>query len=122
MRTFRCSPGWPASASVATPSPASHVRAPDGTRLSELAQVTKQTAGLLVDLLERVGYAQRAPDPADARARCIACRGAAAVPIAAAAEVAVEWTRHLGTRRMAQLRRSLTRPRGITDLYRMTPG
>ena len=47
---------------------------PDGTRLTELAaaaQVTKQTAGSLVDQLERAGYARRTPDPADARARLV---------------------------------------------------
>jgi DNA-binding MarR family transcriptional regulator len=44
---------------------------PNGTRLTDLAeqaQVTKQTAGFLVDQLERAGYVQRTPDPTDARA------------------------------------------------------
>ncbi len=89
---------------------------PDGTRLTELAeqaQVTKQTAGALVDQLERAGYVERRPDPTDARARlvCIAERGAATQPIAAAfvAQIEAEWTAHLGERAMAQLRRSLTR-------------
>ena len=38
----------------------------DGTRLTDLAeqaQVTKQTAGVLVDQLARAGYVQRVPDP-----------------------------------------------------------
>jgi DNA-binding MarR family transcriptional regulator len=98
---------------------------PDGTRLTELAeaaQVTKQTAGALVDQLERSGYVRRTPDPTDARARLvrIAERGAAAKPIAdaAVAEVEAEWRAHLGERRWRQLREALTRLREITDPYR----
>src|SRR5690348_13456006 len=76
------------------------------TDLAEQAQITKQSAGFLVDQLERGGYVERAPDPSDARARLvrIAPRGAAAVPIAAAivAGVEAEWAAHLGRRRMAQ--------------------
>jgi DNA-binding MarR family transcriptional regulator len=95
-----------------------------GTRLTELAeqaQVTKQTAGFLVDQLEKAGFVERRPDPEDGRARlvCIAERGREAVAIAAAAaaEVEAEWTRHLGERRMAQLRQTLTKLREITDPY-----
>jgi DNA-binding MarR family transcriptional regulator len=97
---------------------------PDGTRLTDLAeqaQVTKQTAGFLVDQLERAGYVERTPDPTDGRARLvrIARRGAAAGEVAAkvVAEVEAEWTAYLGARRMAQLRRSLTKLREITDPY-----
>ena len=98
---------------------------PDGTRLTELAQaaqVTKQTAGFLVDQLERAGYVERTPDPTDARARLVrvAARGAQAVPVGAAviAEIEAEWTIHLGSKRMAQLRQTLNRLREITDPYR----
>lgn len=98
---------------------------PHGTRLTELAQqaqVTKQTAGFLVDQLEKAGYVERRPDPTDARARlvCIAERGAKAVEIASAevARVEAEWEAYLGTAEMRQLRRSLTRLREITDPYR----
>jgi DNA-binding MarR family transcriptional regulator len=98
---------------------------PDGsrvTKLAEQAQVTKQTAGFLVDQLERAGYVRRVPDPADARARLvqIAPRGQAAVAVARAAEgqVEAEWTRHLGSQAAGQLRRALTRLREITDPYR----
>jgi DNA-binding MarR family transcriptional regulator len=97
---------------------------PDGTRLTDLAeqaQVTKQTAGFLVDQLERAGWVERAPDPTDKRARLvrIAARGKQAIPIAdaAVAEVEAEWEAHLGARRMAQLRRTLTKLREITDPY-----
>ncbi|WP_307848600.1 MarR family transcriptional regulator [Microbispora oryzae] len=41
------------------------------TELAESAQVTKQTAGYLVDQVERTGYLERAPDPTDARARLV---------------------------------------------------
>ena len=101
---------------------------PGGTRVTELAEqagVTKQTAGYLVDQLERAGYVRRAPDPADARARLVrlADRGAAAGVVARAAEVEVEaeWAAHLGPRATAQLRRALTRLRDVTDPYRDDP-
>jgi DNA-binding MarR family transcriptional regulator len=98
---------------------------PKGTRLTDLAEqarVTKQTAGFLVDELERAGYVRRAPDPTDARARLvvIAERGVAAVEVARRTEAAVqaEWTRYLGRRATVQLHRTLTRLREITDPYR----
>lgn len=97
---------------------------PEGSRLTDLAdqaQITKQTAGFLVNQLERAGYVKRAPDPSHARARLvqIAERGARAVPIAAAAvaEIEAEWTAHLGKTRMQQLREALLRLREVTDPY-----
>lgn len=96
----------------------------DGTRLGELAEasrVTKQTAGFLVDQLEKGGYVERVPDPTDARARLvrIAARGRAVQRIAARVEAQIdkEWTAHLGARDMAQLRSSMERLREITDPY-----
>jgi DNA-binding MarR family transcriptional regulator len=95
---------------------------PDGTRLTELAeqaQVTKQTAGFLIDQLEKAGYVRRMPDPTDKRARlvCLAQRARAAQPVAQAVVDAVEreWETHLGRRRMGQLREALTLLREITD-------
>ncbi|MDX6261565.1 MAG: hypothetical protein QOH84_3253 [Kribbellaceae bacterium] len=95
-----------------------------GTRLTDLAeqaQVTKQTAGFLVDQLEKAGYVRRVPDPSDARARLVQITeyGARTIPIAAAeiAEIEAEWTAHLGATQAAQLRRSLTKLRQITDPY-----
>ncbi|WP_343994487.1 MarR family winged helix-turn-helix transcriptional regulator, partial [Terrabacter terrae] len=41
------------------------------TRLAEASQVTKPTAGYLVDQLEKAGYVERVPDPRDARARLV---------------------------------------------------
>ena len=98
---------------------------PNGTRLTELAQaaqVTKQTAGFLVDQLERAGYVERVVDPADGRARLIRItpRGARTLPIGAAeiALVEAEWAAHLGSHRMAELRGTLSALREITDPYR----
>jgi DNA-binding MarR family transcriptional regulator len=98
--------------------------APGGSRITDLAEqarVTKQTAGFLVDQLERAGYVRRVPDPRDARARLvqIADRGAAALPLAAkaVAEVEAEWAAHLGPRAYGQLRAALVRLREITDPY-----
>lgn len=97
---------------------------PDGTRLTELAesaQVTKQTAGALVDQLERRGFVERVPDPTDARARLVRLgpQGLAAQALAreVEAQVTEEWTRHLGTGEMQRLRRTMERLREITDPY-----
>jgi DNA-binding MarR family transcriptional regulator len=97
---------------------------PNGTRLTELAaqaQVTKQTAGFLVNQLEKAGWVERVADPADKRARLVRLtpRGEKAIPvaIAAVAEVEAEWTAYLGEQRMADLRQILTDLRTITDPY-----
>jgi DNA-binding MarR family transcriptional regulator len=94
----------------------------DGTRLTDLAaaaQVTKQTAGFLVDQLERAGYVERRPDPTDARARLvvIAERGQQAQAAAREVEriVEAEWEAHLGAERMAALRASLLDLRELVD-------
>ena len=99
--------------------------APGGCRLTDLAAqagITKQSAGFLVDQLERAGYVQRVPDPADGRARLvrIAERGVRSVAATRGivAQVEAEWTAHLGARRMAELRRILTDLREITDPWR----
>jgi DNA-binding MarR family transcriptional regulator len=98
---------------------------PGGSRLTDLAeraQITKQTAGFLVDQLERAGYVRRVLDPRDARARLvqIAERGQAAVAVArqTEAKVEAEWTAHLGDQATIQLRHALARLREITDPYR----
>lgn len=99
--------------------------APGGSRITELArqaQVTKQTAGFLVDQLQRAGYVERVADPTDARARLVrvARRGrrASAVAAVAVAEVETEWAEHLGQRRFNDLRASMTRLRELTDPWR----
>ncbi|WP_330250099.1 MarR family transcriptional regulator [Nocardia sp. NBC_00565] len=97
---------------------------PDGTRLTDLAQqaqVTKQTAGFLVDQLERTGYVERVPDPSDGRARLVKLseRGEkiAAYSNTIAERIQTEWATHLGAQRMRQLRDALNRLREITDPY-----
>lgn len=98
---------------------------PRGMRLTDLAEqarVTKQTAGALVDQLERSGYVLRSPDPTDARARLVTLsdKGMAVCRTAGAevANVEDEWRRYLGDRRFRQLRDALTALREITDPYR----
>src|SRR5215207_7111589 len=54
--------------------------APGGSRLTDLAAqagIMKQSAGFLVDQLERTGYVERVPDPADRRARLVRVGSAA---------------------------------------------
>jgi DNA-binding MarR family transcriptional regulator len=99
--------------------------APGGSRLTDLAAqagITKQSAGFLVDQLERAGYVERVPDPADGRARLvrIAERGARSVELSSriVADVEAEWTVHLGEGRMTELRRLLADLREITDPWR----
>jgi len=96
--------------------------ADEGSRLTDLAaaaQVTKQTAGALVDQLERGRYVERVVDPTDARAKLVrfARRGRAVLEVAREVEqeVLAEWTAHLGASRMKELRASLAKLREITD-------
>jgi DNA-binding MarR family transcriptional regulator len=95
---------------------------PGGTRLTDLAeqaQVTKQTAGFLVDQLEKAGYVERVPDPSDGRARLVrvAPRGRKAVRASARVVAAVEkeWEEHLGSDGARTLRRLLVELREVTD-------
>jgi DNA-binding MarR family transcriptional regulator len=99
--------------------------APTGSRLTDLAAqagITKQSAGFLVDQLERAGYVERVPDRADGRARLVrlAARGTLCVQVSRrlVAEVESEWTVHLGTARLEQLRDILTTLREITDPWK----
>jgi DNA-binding MarR family transcriptional regulator len=81
--------------------------------------VTKQTAKVLVDQLEAMGYVERRADPTDGRARLVTFgpRGRKALRIArrVQAEIEAEWEAHLGARRAAQLRAALVSLREITD-------
>lgn len=89
------------------------------TDLAEQAQITKQACGELVVQLERAGYVERVPDPTDARARLVrlASRGREAQRRAREMEQQIdqEWEQHLGSKRMADLRRTLADLRAITD-------
>ncbi len=97
---------------------------PDGSRLTDLAdqaQMSKQSAGVLVDQLARMGYVRRVPDPSDGRARLIVLeeRGERAIEVAMATldEIHAEWREHLGTRRFTLLEDLLGQLREITDPY-----
>ena len=83
----------------------------DGTQVSELARrahVTKQSMAELVAHLERHGYVERVPDPADRRAKLVRAtpRGGEVFAIAreVVAELEARWTAQLGAARMRQLR------------------
>lgn len=92
------------------------------TTLAESADVTKQTAGVLVDNLVESGYLERRPDPTDGRARLITItargREVQAIGREAVARIEVEWLDHLGQADMDRLRSVLIRLREITDPYR----
>lgn len=92
------------------------------TDIAEQAQVTKQTAGALVDELERAGYVTRIPDPSDARARLVSlsAKGEALCALAATevSKVESQWRDHLGPELYCQLREAMVALRGITDPYR----
>ena len=85
-----------------------------GTKVSVLAQraqVTKQSMAELVLHLERHGYVERVPDPADRRAKLVRAttRGEEVYAIArgVVAEIEEQWTRRLGKAKMRQLRELL---------------
>ena len=85
-----------------------------GTRVSVLAQraqITKQSMAELVAHLERHGYVERVPDPADRRAKLVRTtrKGKQLYAIAreVVAEIEADWTRRLGKAKMRQLRRLL---------------
>ena len=101
---------------------------PDGSRLTDLAdqaQMSKQSAGVLVDQLERLGYVRRVPDPTDGRARLIVIeergRRAAEVAMATSTAILAEWKAFLGTRNFTLLHQILDQLREITDPYAHQP-
>ena len=86
----------------------------DGTRVSELAaraQITKQSMAELVAHLERHGYVERVPDPADRRAKLVrpTARGDEVYAIAreVVADLEHRLVRRLGADRVAMLRELL---------------
>ena len=95
---------------------------PDGTRITELAaraQMTQQSMSELVAGLEARGYVERAPDPADRRARVVrlAPRGRAmlraALPIIG--EIEAAWLRGMGRAAGPDLRSALERAISTDD-------
>jgi DNA-binding MarR family transcriptional regulator len=87
----------------------------EGTQVSELArraQMTKQSMAELVAHLERHGYVERVPDPADRRAKLVRAtpRGLEVYKIArdTVEEIEHDWAALIGTKKMRQLRELLT--------------
>jgi DNA-binding MarR family transcriptional regulator len=78
------------------------------TRLAELAGITKQSAGEIVDDLAARGYVERVPDPADKRAKliCLTDRGreAQATGFALFGDVERRWIDRYGPERWAAMR------------------
>ena len=78
------------------------------TRLAELAGITKQSAGEIVDDLAQRGYVERTPDPADKRAKLIFLtdrgREAQATGFALFAEVERQWIERYGAERWEAMR------------------
>jgi DNA-binding MarR family transcriptional regulator len=81
------------------------------TVLAEMAGMTKQSVGEIVDDLVDRGYVKRIPDPEDKRAKliCLTEKGerAQATGLALFAKVEKRWTERYGERRIAQLRKLL---------------
>ena len=87
----------------------------EGTRLTELAArlgMTKQAAGQLVDELVEMGMLERAPDPADARAKLVrfSKRGRASLleGIGVLRELEREMRAVVGAAKMRELHETLT--------------
>jgi DNA-binding MarR family transcriptional regulator len=87
---------------------------PEGLRLTDLASladITKQSAGEIVTDLERSGYVERIPDPADKRAKLIRLtkRGEEAQRhgFTLLAEIEERWAERYGADRIAALREAL---------------
>jgi len=81
------------------------------TVLAEMAGMTKQSVGEIVDDLEARGYVERIPDPDDKRAKiiCLTPRGerAQATGLALFAKVEKQWAKRYGAERIAQVRELL---------------
>lgn len=87
---------------------------PEGMRqtvLAEAALLTKQSIGYLVDDLERGGYVERVPDPADRRAKLVRLtergRTVERVVREIIGQMEAEWAARMGTEEYAQLSRLL---------------
>jgi DNA-binding MarR family transcriptional regulator len=81
------------------------------TEIAELANMTKQSVGEIVDDLADRGYVQRIPHPEDRRAKliCLTERGEAAQAHGRRlfAKVEKRWAQHYGAERIAGLRELL---------------
>lgn len=82
------------------------------TVLAERAQMTKQSMGELIDYMERQGYVERIPNPADKRAKIVRLTERGWQAHEAAPRVVLEleerWAARLGEAKMRQLRQLLS--------------
>lgn len=99
----------------------------NGMRLTDLANVagmTKQSIGEIVDDLEARGYVERIPDPADKRAKLIRLtekgEQAQRVGYGLFAKIEQRWAERYGTDRIAQLRETLEEIAG-TEAPQLVP-
>lgn len=83
---------------------------PEGARLTDLAEraeMTKQAVGEVVSELEKMGYVERAPDPADGRAKIIRLteRGVAAWTLGHEVfdEIRGRWAERYGAERVSDM-------------------
>jgi DNA-binding MarR family transcriptional regulator len=93
---------------------------PDGLSAASLGRrlgVSKQAAGKHLDTLERLGYVERVPDPADARSKLarLTSRGTDSLALSARIfeRLRSEWSTALGPDRLRALEE---------DLAKVTPG
>ncbi len=91
-----------------------NIDAENGSRLTDLAEranMTKQSVGEVATELERKGYLERVPDPADGRAKIIRLtqrgREAQALGFQIIDEIEQEWAERYGAERVAALRDAL---------------
>jgi DNA-binding MarR family transcriptional regulator len=89
---------------------------PGGTTAAQLARrlgVSKQAAGKTIDHLERLGYLERGPDPADARRKVVRLTGRAFDALARSARVfddlRARWAEVIGEERLRALEADLRR-------------
>ena len=88
--------------------------APDGSRITELAdeaQITKQSMSALVSHVEACGYVEYAPDPKDGRAKIVRLTERGWALNTAAREIMQEtereWAGVIGAERFVQLKETL---------------
>jgi DNA-binding MarR family transcriptional regulator len=92
---------------------------PGGTTAAELGRrlgTSKQAAGKTIDALERLGYLERGPDPADARRKVVRLTGRAVDALEQSARIfddlRARWAEILGAERLRAME---------ADLRRVTP-
>ena len=99
------------------------------TRLAELAGITKQSTGELVDDLVNLGYVERVPDPEDRRAKLIRLtdkgRTAQRIGFGLIVDLEKRWAERFGAERLARLRETLEEiaaavaPEAVPELARL---